>query len=84
MITKNFGVSNTSNPNPSSGDFFTETSAHTCINILASDEKETKNSEKDSDSLLVGDTNWTEEQNNDAAGYRDAEVKAPLSVFLLI
>ncbi|EFO16917.1 hypothetical protein LOAG_11586 [Loa loa] len=73
MSIEDSNISDAPNPNPSSGDFLTETSAPVCINIPASNEDKTRNSEKDSESSLVGDTNPTERQNTDEAEHHDPE-----------
>lgn len=82
MSAEDSTVSGAPNPNPSSGDSLpTETSAPDCVNS-ASNKEEVKNSEKDSESLPLGDTNPSEGQNNDEAGHSDIKVmrhlKCPL------
>lgn len=78
MATEDSTVSHASNPNSSSGDFLlTGTAAPVCVNVRESNGEEAKNSEKDSESLLVGETNPAEGQNSDGAENHNTEVKTP-------
>ncbi|CAG9530553.1 unnamed protein product [Cercopithifilaria johnstoni] len=74
MSSEDSTVSDAPNPDPSSGDFLvTGTPAPVCVNVHTSNEEEAKNSDKDSESLLAGDTNSVEGQNNDEAENNNTE-----------